>query len=83
MGRAMNRKPITRVGLVFTKFIAHLGMEYLRATTWHTSQTGVNQLPQNLCVGSFGQMGEPIDFDRRPAFQVQARIFVVQYPNDI
>ena len=58
-------------------------MKDLGSATRHATQTRVNQILKDTMNRLFGEKLKPIDFDRRPRFQVQLRERIVQNTNRI
>ena len=81
--RAMDFQPLGGIRLVFANPIAHIGMKDLRTSARHAAQPRFDQVLQDLANRFLRQVFKPVDLDRRPGFQMQARKRVVQHPDDI
>ena len=71
VGRAVDTKPLIRVGLVFADLIANFRMKDLRTATRQAAEPHRLQLFEDVGNRSLGQMAEPVDLDRRPRLEMQ------------
>ncbi len=81
--RAVDLQPVSRVGFVFTNFVTDFRMKYLCPPTGHAPQAGLDHVGQNLAIRAAGQVGEPVDFHRRPGLEMQGGKRLMQEVNQM
>ena len=78
VSRAMDVDPVAAVSFVFANLVADFWMENLCSTARHAAHACVFELLNDLSGWSLFQKLKPIDFDRRPSFQVELRKVFMQ-----
>ena len=79
----MDVDPIVSVSFVFANLIANLWVENLCTATRHAAHAYVFELLNDFSGWSLFQKLKPINFDRRPSFQVQLWKVLVQEADHI
>ena len=83
VGRAVDRKPLLRVGLVFADLVTNLGMKDFGAAAGEAAEARLFQFYEDVTDRPLRELGEPVDLDRRPGLEMQRGVGVVQDAEDV